>query len=65
VNPCASNRHWSTSSVVPGYVVLSRITSWPGRRVGSRLSTAEMMNEMSGSLLFRSGVGTQITVTST
>ena len=59
-----STRGWMTSSVVPGYVVLSSTISWPRRRWGRSCSTAERMNEMSGSLLFRSGVGTQMTMAS-
>ncbi len=58
--PFASRRGCTTSSVVPGYVVLSNTISCPARRCGRTLSTAERMNEMSGSLLFRSGVGTQM-----
>ena len=52
------------SSVMPGYVVLSSTTSWPGRRVRTTLSVAAATNDTSGSRLFESGVGTQMLITS-
>ena len=66
--PTRAPRAWnigsSSSSVVPGYVVDSRITSWPGRKWAATFSAAATTNEMSGSFDFRSGVGTQMMITS-
>ena len=62
--PRASSIGSSSSSVVPGYVVDSRMTSWPGRKWVETSSAAAITYEMSGSFDFRSGVGTQMTITS-
>ena len=50
--------------VVPGYVVDSRTTSWPGRRASLTAWPAAKICEMSGSRVFESGVGTQRQITS-
>src|SRR5438094_3369334 len=62
--PRASNMGSNNSSVVPGYDVDSRTTSSPGRNPAATCSAAATTNEMSGSLDFRSGVGTQMMTTS-
>src|SRR5438094_641077 len=62
--PRASNMGSNNSSVVPGYDVDSRTTSSPGRNPAATCSAAATTNERSGSLDFRSGVGTQMTTTS-
>src|SRR5882757_209295 len=59
----ASRRGTTTSSVVPGYVVDSRITQQPLRTYGAMLSDAFSMYDRSGAPS-RSGVGTEITATS-
>ena len=58
--PRASNIGASSSCVVPGYVVDSRITSWAGRNRAAASWAAAATKEMSGSFDFRSGVGTQM-----
>src|SRR5215471_13444120 len=62
--PPASSSGLTNSSVVPGYVVDSRITSIPGRRYFATPSTADATNDMSGSFVLRSGVGTQMLMVS-
>src|SRR6184192_3491885 len=64
VSPAAAKRGSSTSSVVPGYVVDSSTMSWPARRMRATSSVAATMWEMSGSLDFPSGVGTQMMMAS-
>ena len=63
-SPFSSSMGWTTSSVVPGYVVDSRMTSCPLRIVAAQASTALTTYERSGSFVFRSGVGTQMSMTS-
>ena len=62
--PRASKRGSSTSCVVPGYVVDSSTTSWPGRMMAATASAALTMKEMSGSFDLPSGVGTQMMMAS-
>src|SRR5438093_2366525 len=62
--PRASKRGSRSSSVVPGYVVDSRTTSWPGLNRAATSPAAATTKEMSGSLDFRSGVCTQMITTS-
>src|SRR6185312_16123329 len=59
-----SNVGSSTSRVVPGYVVDSSTTSWPGRSASATDSVAVTTNDMSGSFVLPNGVGTQIEMTS-
>src|SRR5487761_2151754 len=54
----------SSSSVVPGYVVDSRMTRRPGCAYSAIFSVAATMKLMSGSLVFRNGVGTQMLIVS-
>jgi hypothetical protein len=58
-SPPAERRGRSSSRVVPGYVVDSRTTSWPGRSWRAIVSAVERTNERSGSRCRPSGVGTQ------
>ncbi len=53
-------RSATNSSVVPGYVVDSRMTRSPGARCAPTTSIADSTMDRSGSLS-RSGVGTQMT----
>src|SRR5690348_3987497 len=59
-----SNVGSSTSRVVPGYVVDSSTTSWPGRSASATDSVAVTTNDMSGSFVLPNGLGTQIEMTS-
>ena len=53
-----------TSLVVPGYVVLSKITNVFSVILCDISSVADKTYEMSGSLVFLSGVGTQMIIAS-
>src|SRR6185295_10580202 len=59
-SPVASNIGCSSSAVVPGYVVDSSTTSMPGCRYLAICSAAATTYDMSGSLVLRNGVGTQM-----
>src|SRR5665647_1361719 len=63
-NPIDSRRGLISSSVVPGYVVLSKQMSWPGRRKGSIPSSDSMTNDRSGPRSRLSGVGRHRIITS-
>src|SRR5438093_5614571 len=58
--PPRSSSGCTSSSVVPGYVVDSRTMSMPECRWYAMASTADTMYDMSGSLVFGNGVGTQM-----
>jgi hypothetical protein len=62
--PPDSRMGWMTSSVVPGYVVDSRVTSTPDFRCGATAPAAASMYEVSGALRSSSGVGTQMAIAS-
>ncbi len=64
LRPACTNSGSSASRVKPGNVVLSRTISC-GRFIrAASISAASMMNELSGSLVLLSGVGTQMMMTS-
>ena len=53
------------AEVVPGYVVDSSTTTWPGRRRSAMLAAADRMYDVSGSRFCVSGVGTQMMIAPT
>ena len=61
VRPDTSSRIGANSSrVVPGYVVLSSVTSWPRRRWAASARVASLTMLRSGSRFALSGVGRQM-----
>src|SRR5436853_2018300 len=58
--PAFSSIGSTTTSVVPGYVVDSKITSVPALKYLAISLHADTIKLMSGSLVLRSGVGTQM-----
>src|SRR4029450_9344084 len=60
VSPRAESIGRISSSVVPGYVVLSRTTSCPGRSRAAIALAAEATIERTGALVLLRGVGTQM-----
>ena len=63
-SPPASRIGLHSSSVVPGYVVLSSTTSWPFRRLAAIALVVSSTAVRSGSRDLSSGVGTQMMITS-
>src|SRR5665213_1635175 len=64
LRPAWTRRGSSTSRVKPGKVVLSRTTNWGRVMRATIISAASMMNELSGSFVLLSGVGTQMMIAS-